>query len=125
VTVPTSSRGRLGRVLVVGLAGGLLSGFFGVGGGIVMVPLILAVLDTDRHRAHATSLAAIFLIALSALIGYARAGNLDLGVGLALGAGGLVGSAAGAQLMHRMSATSLKVVFAVLLVATGARMLIW
>lgn len=104
--------------------GGLLSGFFGVGGGIVMVPLILLLLKADRHKAHATSLAAIFIIALSGVWAYGRNDSIDIAVGLALGAGGLVGAWTGAQLMHRMSSASLRLVFALILLVAGFRMVL-
>ncbi len=112
----------LGPPLAVGLGGGLLSGFFGVGGGIVMVPLILWLLKSDRHKAHATSLAAIFIIAFSGVVAYGRNDSIDFAVGLALGVGGLVGATLGAQLMHRMSSDSLRLVFAIILLVAGARM---
>ncbi|MFO7549489.1 MAG: sulfite exporter TauE/SafE family protein [Acidimicrobiia bacterium] len=112
------------RVVGVGVTGGLLSGFFGVGGGIVMVPLLIWLLRVDRHTAHATSLAAIFVIAISGALTYGLAGSVDLGVGLALGIGGLAGAYAGAQLMHRLSSSVLRIVFAVVLVAAGLRMLV-
>lgn len=122
--VALMSRSKVFQILAAGFLAGLLSGFFGVGGGIVLVPLILFVVGQDQRRAHATSLAAIFLIAVSGMIGYASAGEIDLGVGVALGAGGLLGAATGARLMHRMSVASLKLVFGLVLVATGLRMLI-
>lgn len=50
------------RLILIGALAGLFSGFFGVGGGFIMVPLLLAVARFDQHRAHATSLAAIVLI---------------------------------------------------------------
>ncbi len=112
----------LGPPLAVGLGGGLLSGFFGVGGGIVMVPLILWLLKSDRHKAHATSLAAIFIIAFSGVVEYGRNDSIDFAVGLALGVGGLVGATLGAQMMHRMSSDSLRLVFAIILLVAGARM---
>ncbi len=112
------------RALLVGLVGGLLSGFFGVGGGIVLVPLLVLVLAFDQHAAHATSLAAIFLIAISAFLGYLTADAVDIPVGLALGLGGMAGSAIGASLMHRMSANGLRAVFAVALIVAGVRMVI-
>jgi uncharacterized membrane protein YfcA len=108
----------------VGLVGGFVSGFLGVGGGIVMVPLILLWVHTDRHTAHATSLTAIFAIAASALMGYAEAGAVDIPLGLALGAGGLIGAAFGARAMNRMSPTTLKGVFALALLVAGIRMLL-
>jgi uncharacterized protein len=108
----------------VGLVGGFVSGFLGVGGGIIMVPLILLWVRTDRHTAHATSLTAIFAIAASALIGYAGGESIDLPLGVALGAGGLIGAAIGARAMNRMSPTALKVVFALALLVAGVRMLL-
>lgn len=108
----------------VGLVGGFVSGFLGVGGGIVMVPLILLWVRSDRHTAHATSLTAIFAIAVSALFGYAGGEAIDVPLGLALGAGGLVGAAVGARAMNRMSPMALKVVFALALLVAGVRMLL-
>ncbi|GIU92342.1 MAG: hypothetical protein KatS3mg011_1248 [Acidimicrobiia bacterium] len=117
-------RNRVVAALGVGLAGGLLSGFFGVGGGIVMVPLILWVLRADQHQAHATSLAAIFLIAASGAAGYAAAGEVDPGTGLALGAGAVVGAIVGARTMNRMSVPALQLAFAVALIVAGIRMVV-
>jgi uncharacterized membrane protein YfcA len=112
------------KSLAVGLAGGLLSGFFGVGGGIVMVPLLVGVLHFGQHEAHASSLAAIFLIAVAAFAGYLSAGEVDLVVGVSLGLGGVVGSILGAQLMHRLSPNTLRGVFAVAMIVAGVRMVV-
>lgn len=116
-------RGHL-PALMVGLVGGLLSGTFGVGGGIVLVPLLIGVLRLDRKTAHATSLAAVFVIAVSGSIGYAAADQLDMGVGVALGVGGVIGAMYGARQLDRMSVPALRTTFAVLLLATGVRMVI-
>ncbi len=113
-----------GRLVVIGLLGGLLAGFFGVGGGIVLVPLLVVLGRLSQHGAHATSLAAIFIIGLSTLAGYATAGEVDVVLGVTLGIGGLAGSALGASLMHRLSASTLKLMFGALLVAMGVRMLV-
>lgn len=113
-----------GRLALTGLVGGLLAGFFGVGGGIVLVPLLVDLGRLSQHRAHATSLAAIFFIGLSTFAGYATSGEVDGALGVALGAGGLAGSALGASLMHRLSASTLKLVFAALLLVLGVRMLV-
>lgn len=112
------------QVLGIGFAAGLLSGFFGVGGGIILVPLILLVLGADQHTAHATSLAAIFLIAVSGVVGYAVSGEVDLATGVAIGVGGLVGGTVGARAMHRMSVPVLQGVFAVVLIVAGIRMVL-
>ena len=117
-----ASQPSLAALLAVGVVAGLLSGVLGVGGGIIMVPLLTGFLALDQHRAHAHSLAAIVLIALSAATGFAVAGEIDPAVGLALGLGGIVGSTAGAHLMHMLSPRALRAVFGLIMIATGVRM---
>lgn len=87
-----------------------------------MVPLLVGVLRFGQHEAHATSLAAIFLIAVAAFAGYLSAGEVDPLVGVSLGVGGVAGSVIGAQVMHRMSPNTLRGVFAVAMIAAGLRM---
>jgi hypothetical protein len=110
------------KLVLIGLAAGLLSGGFGVGGGIVLVPLLLAV-GLDRHRAHATSLASIFPIAVAGAISFGLSGEVNLGLGVAVGIGGVVGSMIGASLMNRLSTRSLAIFFGLVILAAGIRMI--
>lgn len=112
------------RLVGTGVCAGLLSGLLGVGGGIIMVPLLVGTLRFDQHSAHATSLAAIVVIALSAGVVFAVAGDVDYRLATVIGLGGLVGSTAGAQLMHRLSPRRLRLVFAFVLLASGIRLLL-
>lgn len=111
----------IGKLVAIGIATGLLGGFFGVGGGIILVPLLVW-LGLGRHRAHATSLASFIVIAMAGAISFGVAGAVDVGVGLAVGIGGIFGSTIGASLMHRMSARNLAIAFALVLLVTGIRM---
>ena len=110
------------KLVLIGLAAGLLSGGFGVGGGIILVPLLLAV-GMVRHRAHATSLASIFPIAVAGAVTFALSGEVNLGLGLAVGVGGVVGSIVGASLMNRLSTRSLSIFFGLVLLTAGIRMI--
>jgi uncharacterized protein len=110
------------KLLLIGLAAGVVGGGLGVGGGIVLVPLLLAV-GLGRHRAHATSLAGIVLIALAGAISFGASDELQLGLGLVVGIGGIVGSVLGASAMHRMSSRNLSIVFGLILLVAGGRML--
>src|SRR4051794_29643170 len=65
------------KPIVVGLVAGLLSGIFGVGGGILIVPGLVLALGMQQRLAHGTSLAAIIPIAAAGLSGYAVAGEVD------------------------------------------------
>lgn len=75
-----------------GCAAGLLAGFFGVGGGVIMVPLQMLLLSENIKTAIQTSLAAIVLTSISACVGHAYRGNVLLLPGIILGIGGLLGA---------------------------------
>jgi uncharacterized membrane protein YfcA len=111
------------KLVLIGFATGVLSGGFGVGGGIILVPLLVAV-GMGRHRAHATSLASIFPIAAAGAIVFALSGEVEIGLGVAVGLGGVVGSMVGASLMNRMSTRSLSIFFGLVLLGAGIRMIV-
>jgi uncharacterized membrane protein YfcA len=117
---PTARRILL--LLVVGAIGGTFSGAFGVGGGIVMVPLMLWMLGFDQRRAAATSLAAIVLSSISGSITYLATGHVDVVAGLLVGAGGIFGSLIGARLLKVLPVVWLRWGFIALLVIIAVRM---
>ena len=122
---PVGSGGRWWlRAAALGMAAGLLSGLFGVGGGIIMVPLLVAWFALDQRRASATSLLAIVPIAVASAIGYAVNGNVDLGAGLLLLIGGVLGGQFGTRLLPRTPIPTLQMGFGVLSLAAAARMMI-
>ncbi len=112
------------RAAAIGVAAGILSGLFGVGGGIIMVPLLVAWFALDQRRASATSLLAIVPIATASAAGYARNGNVDLSAGLLLLIGGVVGGQLGSRLLPRTPIATLQLWFGVLSIATAARLVI-
>lgn len=117
--------GRRTRVaLGVGAASGLLSGLFGVGGGTVIVPGLVLLLAVAQHTAHATSLAAILLIAPAALVGFLLDGSVAVGAAVALSAGAVAGAVGGAAVMQRTSAERLRQAFAVFLLLVAIRLIV-
>ena len=104
----------------VGVAAGALSGLFGVGGGILIVPGLVLLLRMPQRRAHATSLAAIVPIALAGAAGYAIEGAVEWVAAALLAAGGAVGAVAGTALLRRIPEGSLRVIFALFLLAAAA-----
>jgi uncharacterized membrane protein YfcA len=124
-TDPHADRPGVRRVLLlllVGVIGGAFSGAFGVGGGIVMVPLMLWLLGFDQRRAAATSLAAIVLSSIAGSITYFASGHVDVVAGLIVGAGGIVGSLIGARLLRILPIVWLRWGFIALLVVIAVRM---
>ena len=98
-TVPGNPAGgsggarRTGLVLLTGAGAGFLSGLFGVGGGLVIVPALMTVLGMSQRRAAATSLAAIVLTAAVGSVSYGARGEVSLLAAGLLVVGALVGSA--------------------------------
>jgi Predicted permeases len=111
------------KVVGYGLLAGLLSGLLGVGGGIILVPIMVSLLGFAQHNAHATSLAVIIPTAIAGSSIYSTHGNLDIILALTLTAGSIVGAVFGARWMQRIPAAQLKRMFGVLLVTVGVRML--
>ena len=116
-------RGPLFMLVAVGAVAGILSGLFGVGGGILMVPAMVILLGFDQHRAQATSLAAIVPIAAVGAFVFGRADSVNLVAAVVLAAGSLIGVQAGARLMHRLSAERLARIFGIFLVIVAVTML--
>lgn len=114
-----STAPRLGRLLVVGLVAGFFSALFGVGGGIVMVPLLIAWLAFDVKSATATSLAAIIITATVGVIAHGSLGNVAWGYALLIGLPALGGLLVGLEIKDRLSSRSLTLAFAGLLTAVA------
>ena len=118
----TERASRRRELLVASVVGGLagaLSGLFGVGGGIVIVPGLVLLMDMEQRRAHATSLAAIVPIAVAGAAGYAWEGAVDWPAVALLVVGAAAGTYAGTRFLRRLPERALKVIFAGFLVAAA------
>jgi uncharacterized membrane protein YfcA len=108
----------------VGVVGGVLSGAFGVGGGILMVPLLINFAKMNQRQAAATSLLAIVPTAIAGSVTYLFAGQVDLFAALFLAIGGVVGSLYGTRLLKQLPLGVLRWAFIVLLVLVAVRMIL-
>jgi uncharacterized membrane protein YfcA len=116
-------RPRFVVLILIGVVGGLLSGAFGVGGGIVMVPMLTAFARVDQRRASAISLLAILPTSIAGSITYLLHGEVDVVAGLFIAIGAVVGSIIGSALLRRISLTLLRWLFVALLVVVAIRMI--
>ncbi|MFC0681952.1 sulfite exporter TauE/SafE family protein [Lysobacter korlensis] len=107
---------------VTGVIGGILSGAFGVGGGILMVPLLIGLTGMDQKRAAATSLVAIIPTAIAGSATYFANGEVDLLVALLVAIGGVAGSYLGAKLLRRIPVVWLRWLFIALLIGIAIRL---
>jgi uncharacterized membrane protein YfcA len=107
------------RLAGIGLAGGVLSGLFGIGGGVVIVPLLVVFLGYGQREAQTASLAAIVPISLVGVATYAVHGEVRWEIGTALAIGALGGSVIGVRLLAGLDERVLRLAFGVLLVVAG------
>ncbi len=110
--------------LVAGAGAGTLAGFLGIGGGIILVPVMTGLLWLDQHKAHGTSLAVIIPIAVMGTTIYALRGDINWILVAAIGAGSIVGAVGGAKLMMKVPAHRLRQAFGVYMIAIAALLLL-
>ena len=110
--------------VVVGLAGGILVGFMGVGGGVVLVPAMVYLLHLSQHTSQGTSL---FLqlppLGIGALLMYWKRGQVDLRAGLTCALGILLGGYFGSRVAIYLSPKNLRELFGLFLIVTAV--LLW
>ena len=103
-------------ILIVGLLAGVMSGLFGIGGGIIMVPVLIALFGMDMLNANATSLAAMLLpVGIFGVIAYYKAGYVNLKNSLWIALGLLLGSYFGAELAVNVNVNILSKLYAAFL----------
>lgn len=119
------NRENLPRVIVFGSGTGLLSGFFGIGGGFLIVPALVASTAMPIYRAVGTSLIAVAAFGLTTAASYALSGLLDWSLAASFIAGGIAGTALGAMAARRLSTSrgALNTMFSALIVIVAIYML--
>lgn len=108
---PVLSRKQYLQGVCIGLIAGLASGYVGVGGGFIMVPLMLAILDIPMSLASGTSLIAIMILAIPGVIEQGLLGNIDYLAGIAIVVGSIPGALVGARLVRVVPERQLRFIF--------------
>ena len=117
-------RSGLLQSLAVGVLAGFLSGLFGVGGGILIVPALVMLLGMPQRLAHGTSLAAAVPISAVAALGFAVEGAVEPAVAALVLTGSALGVVAGTYLLTVLPQRALRWTFVAILVITAARLLL-
>jgi uncharacterized protein len=111
------------RLVAIGLAAGVFSAFFGVGGGILAVPLLILFAHIPERVATATSLLAIAITATAGVIVFSLRGHVEVEYAALVGLPAAVGALAGTALQQRVRTSTLTYGFAVLLTGVGVWLL--
>jgi len=110
--------------LISGAIIGFINGFWGGGGGMVCVPLLLNVIKLPEKKAHATTLLIMLPLSLASLVIYFLKDNLPIFDAIKIGIGFVIGGVLGALLLKKISNIWLEIVFSVIIIAGGIKMLI-
>ena len=112
-------------VALIGLVGGVVSGLFGVGGAIVIVPALMLLVKLPPHTASGTSLASLLLpVGLLGAMEYYRRGQVNIPYAVILSTGLFVGAFVGAHLAGEVSDVALKRAFGGLLLIVAGKLLL-
>lgn len=112
------------RLVAIGVAAGVFSALFGIGGGTIAVPLLILLVHLPERVATATSLGAIGITAVAGVIAYAFRGEVEVGHAALVGVPAVVGVLLGTALQQRITTSALTYGFALFLTAVGV-WLIW
>jgi uncharacterized protein len=111
------------RLVAIGLTAGVFSAFFGVGGGIVVVPLLLLVAGLSEREATATSLGAIVITAAAGAFIFSLRGEVEVGYAALVGLPAAAGALAGTAWQQRVRESTVTYGFAALLTVIGVLLL--
>ena len=112
-------------LIVIGLLGGMLSGMFGIGGGVLMVPLMVFLLSFSQHQAQGTSLAVLsFPVAFIAAYNYYKSGEnvVDWKFALIIAVSFILGGYLGSKLAISINQTMLRKLFSIILIIAAIKM---
>lgn len=111
-------------LIVAGLVIGWVNGFWGGGGGMICVPVLISLLKLPEKRAHATTLLIMLPLSICSFIIYLIKGSIDINMSLIVGGGFVVGGVLGAMLLKDINNIVLRLVFALIIIAGGVKMLL-
>ena len=129
VSAPTAddsslSRKQLLQGAAIGLVAGLASGYVGVGGGFIMVPLMLSIIGIPMRKASGTSLIAVMILAIPGVIEQGIIGNINYLAGIAIVIGTIPGAVIGAKLVTKVPECTLRLLFGCFLIVAAVMLVL-
>ena len=112
------------KKIIIGFFAGIISGFFAAGGGMILVPAFLHILNLDEKKARATSIFCILPMVIVSGFFYMQGNHIDWNVGLKCAIGGIVGGFIGSKLLKKLSNNVLRIFFIVFLSYVSIKMII-
>lgn len=109
--------------ILMGFFAGIVSGFFGAGGGLLLVPYMTSILEEDEVKSRATTILCIFFMVLTSSFFYFNKNAIDWRLAIKCAIGGIIGSLIGSRLLIKMNQSILKILFIIFLLYAGSSMI--
>ena len=115
---------RIFFCITAGFLAGMISGFFGAGGGLILVPFMTGLLNEDEVTARATTIMCIFFMVLTSSFFYFKEKSIDWWIAGKCAIGGIIGGYFGSKLLINLNKNVLKILFIIFLIYAGIKMII-
>lgn len=110
--------------IIAGFFAGMISGFFGAGGGLILVPFMTFLLKENEITARATTIMCIFFMVLTSSFFYFRENSIDWWIAAKCSIGGVIGGYIGSKLLINLNKNILRILFVIFLIYAGIKMII-
>ena len=111
------------KKIIIGLLAGFISGFFSTGGGLILVPAFIYLLEMDAQKSRGTSIFCILPMVITSSFFYYKGNFINWKVSILCGIGGAIGGYIGARLLKRLPDKILKIAFTIFLIYISLRMI--
>jgi len=112
------------KIALIGFIAGLVNGIFGSGGGTILVPCLVFIMDIEDHKAHATAISIILPLSLISSLIYFKYDVVDLSLTLKVAIGSVLGALAGSCMLNRISVNALRKIFGIFMIIAAVRMVL-
>jgi uncharacterized membrane protein YfcA len=112
------------KLLLIGFFTGLINGLFGSGGGTVLVPCLVFLMDVEDHKAHATAIAIILPLSILSSIIYYRYNVVDISLTVKVAIGSILGGIVGSMVLNKLSVNVLRKFFGAVMIIAAVRMVL-
>lgn len=110
--------------IIIGFFAGIISGFFGAGGGLLLVPFMTKILKKGEVTARATTIMCIFFMVLASSFFYYKQNSIDWNIALKSSIGGILGGYVGSKLLVKLKSNILRVLFIIFLIYSGIKLIL-
>ena len=111
------------KIIIIGFAAGFVSGFFSTGGGLILVPAFIYLLNIEPQKARGTSVFCILPMVIASSFFYYKGDFIDWKIAISCGIGGAIGGYIGAKLLKKLPDKYLKIAFTAFLIYVSFKMI--